>query len=414
MDREIDTRFRRGQNIKRALVSTLVVGLITAGFIWGPRMMKPSLSHSRIRTARVDFGPVEATVSASGTVVPEFEQVISSPVNARVTRILKRAGDEVRAGEPILELDVSESVLAVDKVNQQIALKQNQQAKTKLDLENTLIDLQSRWDIKNLEYKSAKASAARTRTLEKQGLISEEKLREAELQEEKGVFELRQLEHAQRNAQQSTKTQLEGLALEMQTLEKERAEAKRQLDLATTKSDRNGVLTWVVLEEGATVPKGSVIARIADLNMFRVDATFSDIHASRISVGLPASVKINDDYLQGTIASILPTIKDGIITATITLKDKASALLKSNLRVDVLIITDKKDKSLRIKKGPAISAEGVRDLFVVRGDTAVRVPVKIGISSFDNYEVIDGLIEGDEVIISDMTEYQHLKEVKLK
>jgi hypothetical protein len=53
MDREIDTRFRRGQTIKRALVSTLVVGLITAGFIWGPRMMKPSLSHSRIRTARM-------------------------------------------------------------------------------------------------------------------------------------------------------------------------------------------------------------------------------------------------------------------------------------------------------------------------------------------------------------------------
>jgi HlyD family secretion protein len=69
---------------------------------------------------------------------------------------------------------------------------------------------------------------------------------------------------------------------------------------------------------------------------------------------------------------------------------------------------------LRIKKGPALNAEGVRDVFVIRGDTAVKTPVKMGIASFDTYEVVDGLLEGDEVILSDMTGFQHLKEVQLK
>jgi HlyD family secretion protein len=414
MDREIDQGFRRKQFAKRGLFSLVVVSLIAAGFIYAPRLIKPSINRSRIRTAKVDSGIMEATISASGIVVPEFEQVISSPINARVTKILKRPGDQLKRGEPILELDVSESVLAVEKVNQQIALKQNQQAKIKLDLDNTLIDLQSRWEIKNLEYKSAKASAARSRTLSQQGLLSEEKLREAELQEEKNAFELKQIENSKRNAQQSTKTQIEGLALEMNTLQKEKIEAQRQLELATTKSDRDGVLTWVVTEEGATLQKGAVLARIADLNSFRVDATVSDIHAGKLSPGLPVSIKINDDYLQGTVATIQPTIKDGIMTATITLQDKASALLKSNLRVDVLIITDRKDKVLRLKKGPAINGEGLRDVFVIRGDTAVKTSVKIGISSFDLYEVLEGLIEGDEVIISDMTDYLHMKEAKLK
>jgi HlyD family secretion protein len=414
MDREIDQGFRRKQFAKRGLFSLVVVSLIAAGFIYAPRLIKPSINRSRIRTAKVDSGIMEATISASGIVVPEFEQVISSPINARVTKILKRPGDQLKRGEPILELDVSESVLAVEKVNQQIALKQNQQAKIKLDLDNTLIDLQSRWEIKNLEYKSAKASAARSRTLSQQGLLSEEKLREAELQEEKNAFELKQIENSKRNAQQSTKTQIEGLALEMDTLQKEKIEAQRQLELATTKSDRDGVLTWVVTEEGATLQKGAVLARIADLNSFRVDATVSDIHAGKLSPGLPVSIKINDDYLQGTVATIQPTIKDGIMTATITLQDKASALLKSNLRVDVLIITDRKDKVLRLKKGPAINGEGLRDVFVIRGDTAVKTSVKIGISSFDLYEVLEGLIEGDEVIISDMTDYLHMKEAKLK
>lgn len=414
MDREIDPNFRRRQFIKRIFFSLIVISLLTAGFIYAPRLMKSSVSRSRIRTARVDLGAIEATITASGTVVPEFEQVISSPINAQVKKILKRAGDEVRKGEPILELDINESILAIEKINQQIALKQNQQAKIKLDLQTSLSDLQSRWEIKNLEYKAAKAATERNRSLAKQGLLSEEKLREAELQEEKAAFELKQLDQSKLNAEQSTKTQIEGLALEMKTLEKERLEAQRQLELATTKADRDGVLTWVVQEEGSTVQKGAVIARIADLDSFRVSAAYSDIHAGRISAGMPASVKINDDYLPGTIASILPTIKDGIITAVIDLKDKSSALLKANLRVDVLIVTDKKDQALRIKKGPAINADGVRDLFVIRGDVAVKTPVKIGIASFDAYEVIDGLIEGDEVIISDMSDYQYVKEVKLK
>ncbi len=414
MDREINITVRRKQLFKRAGLVLLLLSGSAGIFIFGPAWIKPSLNRNRIRTAKVEYGLLEATITASGTVVPEFEQVLSSPIDARVLKILKRPGDLVERGTPILQLDVSASVLAVEKINQQIELKQNAQAKAKLDLEATLNDLQSRIETKTLDHQSLKAGTARNRELLKSGLLSEEKLREVELLEEKAALELKQLETSKRTSQQSTKTQLEGLDLELKQLEKERDEAKRQLELATTKSDRNGVLTWVVQEEGATIPKGSVIARIADLNSFRVDATLSDVHANRLSPAMPVSIKINDEYLRGAIRSIDPTIKNGVITLQVSLLDKSSALLKSNLRCDVLIVTDRKDKALRVKKGPFANAEGVRDVFVIRGDTAVKTPVKFGIASFDNYEVLDDLLEGDEVIISDLTDYQHLKEVKIK
>ena len=112
-------------------------------------------------------------------------------------------------------------------------------------------------------------TTARNRTLNKEGLLAEERLREIELAEEKARFEVKQLEESKRNAQQSTQTQLARLALERKTLEQERTEAQRQLELATTKADRAGVLTWVVNEEGATIQKGAVLARIADLRSFR-------------------------------------------------------------------------------------------------------------------------------------------------
>ena len=415
MDREIDVTFRRKRLMRRVIGGILSVALVSAFFILGPRLIKPSVARARIRTAKVDTGLIEATITASGTVVPEFERVISSPVNARVLKILKRPGAVLSKGDPILELDLNESRLAVEKLNQQVELKQNQQAKAKLDLENTLIDLQSRWEIKNIEYKASKASTARNRELRRHGLMSEERLREVELLEEKAAFELKQLEESKRNANASTKTQLEGLALEMKTLENERVEAQRQLELATTKSDRHGVLTQVIEEEGATVQKGVVLARIADLSAFRVEATVSDVHANRLSFGQPVRVKVNDELaLSGAIARINPTVNNGVITLVISLEDKSNAQLRSNLRVDALIATERKDRVLRIRKGPSLSGEGARDIFVIRDDVALKTSAKFGVAGVDHYEVIEGLLEGDEVIISDMTDYMHLKEVKLK
>jgi HlyD family secretion protein len=414
MDREIDASIKRKQLIRRALMGLILASVAIGGLIWGPQLITPTLSRTRIRTAKVESGSLEAQITATGTVVPELEQVLSSPLNARVLKILKRPGAILAKGDPILELDLNESKLALEKINQQIELKQNQQTKARLDLENTLIGLQSQSDIKSLEYKSAKAATSRNRTLHEQGLLSEERLREVELAEEKTRFELKQLEDSKRNAQQSTKTQLEGLALEMKTLDQERIEAGRQLELATTKSDRPGVLTWVINEEGATVQKGAVLARLADLSSFRVEATVSDVHANRLSPGLPVKVKINDDYLDGAINSINPTVNNGVMTLIVGLKEKADDRLRSNLRVDVLIATDRKDRVLRIKRGPFANSEGTRDVFVIRGDAAVKTPVKFGIASFEHFEVLSGLIEGDEVIISDMTDRMHLKEVKIK
>jgi HlyD family secretion protein len=415
MDREIEVVIKRKRLLRRLALVAALSAFAAAAFIWGPRLIVPSLARVLIRTARVDIGRVEASITATGNVLPEFEQVISSPISARILKILKRPGAVLARGEPIIKLDLNESQLALEKLKQQIALKRNQQAKEGLDLENRLIDLRSRWEIKYLEYKSARASTVRNRTLYQQGLLSEERLRELELIEEKVAFELKQLEAEQRNAEQSTKTQLEGLELELETLAEDSNEARRQLDLATTKSDREGVLTWVISEEGSTADKGAVLARIADLSSFRVEATVSDVHASRLSAGLPVKVKLNEaTSLDGRIARINPTVTNGLITLIVALADNSNKQLRSNLRVDVLIETERKEGVLRLKKGAFANGNVSNDVFVIRGDAAIRTPARFGISGSDHFEVTQGLLEGDEVIISDMTDYLHLREVKIR
>lgn len=414
MDRTIDTTTLRLRIARRIAVAIGLVLLVAAGLVFLPRFIKPTLARTRIRTAKVTSGPIEAVVTASGNVVPELEQVLSSPIDARILKIHKRPGATVRQGEPILTLDVSQSELALERIKQQIELKQNQQAKAKLDLETTLNTLRGQLEVKTLDYKSFKANTLRQRALFDSGLLSKEKLGEAELAEQKAESELRQLEASIATARKSTDTQIAGLALEMKTLAKEREEAARQLELATTKADRDGVLTFVVAEEGATVAKGAVLARLADLRSFRVDATVSDVHAARLTAGMPVTVKINDRMMKGSIATIDPTITNGVITVRVALAEQPADLLRSNLRVDVLIAVERKNEALRVKKGPFAGAQSVKDVFVVNGDRAVKRPVKLGIASFDELEILSGLSEGDEIIVSDMTEFQHLAEITLK
>ena len=412
MDRPVDATFRRRRIVKRGLSAVAVLVALLALFGLVPRWIRPSVNRSDIRVATVDAGPIEATISASGTVAPEFQQVLSTPIDARVVKILKRPGAVLKRGEPIIDLDVSESLLSLEKLDEQLALKQNQQARKKLDLESTLIAKRSQLRLREIDVKSLDIQVAKQKKLRADGLNSAEQLRQAEVDAEKAKVEVQQLRESIANAERSTAAELEGVGLEIATLKKEREQSLRLLERATTKADRDGVLTWVVSEEGALVRKGEVVARIADLSSFRVDATVSDIHASRLRAGMPARIKVNEaDWLDGAISTVLPTIKDGIMTAQISLEDKANKLLRSNLRVDVFIVTDRRQKAHRLKRGAYPNGEGVHDLFVVRGEKAVKTPVRIGLSSFDYCEVVDGLVGGDEVIISDMKDYNHLREV---
>lgn len=414
MDRPVDPSYSRRRWMKRVGLAVLIGLALLATFAWGPAFLTPSVPRTRVRTALVSTGPIESTLTASGTVVPEFEQVLAAPMNARVLRILKRPGDKVRKGDPIVELDVSESQSEVKTIDNRISIKENEQRQLQISLENTLIELRSQLEIKMLEVQALGLELSQNRNLRGESLISDEQLRKSEVQWQRAQIELKKLEESIQSAEKSTRAQLAGRDIEMAILRQEKQDKERRLRLATTQSDRDGVLTWVVQEVGSVVSQGAVIARVADLSSFRVEATLSDVHATQLMPGLPARVLANEKMLDGTITSILPTIKDGVMTIVIGLKDKADPNLRSNLRVDVYVVSGHKDKALKIKRGPAVPSEGTHDLFVIRGDVAVKTPIKIGLSSFEESEVLSGLMEGDEVIVSDMSDYLSRKEIRVR
>jgi HlyD family secretion protein len=379
-----------------------------------PGWIRPSIVRSRIRTAPVTTGAMDASFTASGVVTPAIERVVSSPLDARVLRILRRPGAAVHPGDAILELDVSDAVVALQQTESDLQFKDNQQAQTRLGYERSLVDLDGRLAIKTLQLETRQAELAMHRQLAGRGLLSTEQLRQSELAVRQAEIERGQLQLERANAGKATEVQLEGLSLERAALGRAVIEKRRVLDLATTKADRDAVVTWVVAEEGAAVRRGDVIARLADLRSFRVDATASDIHSTRIRPGLVVQVRVDGTALDGVIAEVYPKVEEGSVRFLVSLDDSANPVLRPSLRAEVQVITERRPRTLKVKRGPFADGTGARQVFVIRGDRAVRTDVELGVSSFDDVEILSGLTEGDEVVISDMRDFLHLEQMRVR
>lgn len=414
MDRELDVSFRRRLLARRVGMGGAGVALVVAVLLFLPGWLRPSVDRDRIRTARVERGPVEATVQASGTVIPAFESVLSSPVEARVQKILKRPGERVAVGDEILALDTSASRLDLERLEDRLAQKANEQEQIRIGLEKSLSDLRGQIEAQKLDTEVAEARAAQNRKLRAEGLVSEETLRVVEVEAKKARIQLRQLEEQVASERRSAESRVQGLSLDLAILRKERDEAGRQLELATTRADRAGVVTWVFSEEGGTVRRGDVIARIADPESFRIEATVSDVHSSRLAPGQPVKVVMDGESLPGRLATIYPSVENGSVKFNVDLADPKNPRLRQNLRVDVLVVTGTRAGTLRVASGPFADGGGTDRVFVVDGGRAVRRPIRLGLMGAEYLEVTDGLAEGDLVIVSDMRDYAHLTEVKLK
>lgn len=414
MDRPIDPGIVRRSRWRRVALAAVALALVTAATCAVPAVLGPSVRRDRVRIAAVERGIVDATISATGLVVPEVELVVSSPVDARVLRIRQRAGAQVRAGDPLVDLDLSQARLAVEALEQDLAIKANDRARRGIALDRSLIDLDGRIEVKRLQLGQFQAQLARDRQLRAEGLLSEELFRRSELAEAQAGVELGQLRAERTNAERATRAEIDGLALETAKLRGQAAEARRLLDRAGLRADRDGVVTWALGQEGVAVRAGDPVARLADLGAFRVDASVSDVHAPRLARGQPAVVKVGEARIDATVTAIDPAVANGAITVSLALREPAHPRLRPNLRVDVELVTDRRGDALRVRRGPFATGAGTQPVFVVRGGRAVRTAATFGVSSADYFEVIDGLAEGDEVIVSDMRDYASREEVRLR
>ncbi|WP_276497241.1 efflux RND transporter periplasmic adaptor subunit [Pontibacter litorisediminis] len=414
MDRELSAATKQANRRKRIWQLGIAAALVLAAVLGFRNVIAPGISRSEVRTAVVERGPVVATLTASGVVVPEYEQAITSPIQARIEQVVRNSGEQVAPGEQILLLDRSFTQLAYAKLKDEQQLNQHKSVQMRLELEKKLNSLESQLAIKRMNVKSLQAQLEDEQYLLKIGGGTREQVKQAELKLTIAQQELAQLEQDIESERKLLKADEQELSFTLAMNGRSLEELERKMEQAEVRATRPGVVTWVKNEIGSSVNAGEVIARLADLSSFRVQASISDAFADQLHVGGEATTRINNTDLKGSIVAIEPSVKNGTVTFYVALQEKSHQLLRPSLRVDLYITTATKDNTLRVKNGPYFNSGSPDKVFVLREDELLQVPARTGVSNTDFVELENGVQPGDVVVISDMKEYEHIQKVRLK
>jgi HlyD family secretion protein len=374
---------------------------------------KSSIKRSAITTAVVEKGDIENTINASGEVLPEFEETITSPINASVQKVIMDAGSKVKAGESILTLDKSASQTEFEKLKFQLESKRNDIKKLKLELDKSFYDIKSNNDIKQLKINSLEAEVENAKRLLKAGGGTRESVEQAELNLKVAKLEKQQLENEIKSKQQTMQVEMKEAEIAADIQQNDQHELERKLKLANIVASRSGVVTWVNKNIGSTIREGESLARIADLGSFKVVGSISDNYIDQLHNRMTAIIRINETQMRGTVANIYPSVQNGIVSFEITLNERNNKLFRPNMKVDVFLVTSTRNDVLRVANGAAFKGSSVQDIFVVSNSKAERRTVHIGMANFDYVEIKDNVQPGDVIIVSDMSEYKNSTEITI-
>lgn len=416
MDRELSKQERNSARRRKLLPYIIGGGVLAAGLASLFIVSRASVSREDLMIATVDTGTIETTVTGSGSVVPAFEEIINSPINSRIMEVYCKAGDSVDVDTPLLRLDLQSTETELNKLKDQIEIKNYELEQQKVNNSTRVSDLTMQVKVKEMTVNRLEVELRNERYLDSLGSGTGDRVRQAELAYNTGRLELEQMRQQLSNEHKVTDAGLNVKNLDINIARKNLGEMSRTLNDARIKAPRKATLTFINDQIGQKVSEGEKIAIISDLSHFKIDGEIADAYGDRIRVGSKAVVRIGrNERMSGTVSNVTPLSRNGVISFNIRLDDDANSRLRSGLKTDVYIMCDVMEDVRRIKNGTYYTGPGTYELFVFNGDNELeRRTVRLGDSNFEFVEVIDGLNDGDRVVVSDMKRFINASSVKVK
>jgi HlyD family secretion protein len=406
---------------KRIRTGVLIItGLVAVGGItYGLTKMKPAaptLERSTAVIATVKRGEMLREVSGNGTLVPQVTRWIPAPADGRVEKILVQAGMDVAAGTVIVELSNPQMEQQAIDAEFQVKTAEAEAENLRVRLESDGMTQQSQIASINAEYSQAKLQLDTDEELGKQGLVADLPLKVSRVHVEDLANRLRvekerlhiagKSTRAQLNAQQSRVAQLRALA----KLKRDQVEALK------VRAGTSGVLQQITVQEGQQVTPGLNIARIADPASLKAELKVVETQIKDVRVGQKAIVDTRNGVIEGQVSRIDPAAREGTFTVDVSFNGPLPASARADLSVDGKIELERLSNVLYVDR-PAFG-QGQQTVGIFRlspdGKEATRTQVSLGRSSVSTIEVVSGLREGDQVIISDTTSMDNYKTIRVR
>jgi HlyD family secretion protein len=376
----------------------------------------PTVDKSAIWMDTVKRGPMLRQVRGPGTLVPEEIRYISAATDGRVERLVILPGAPVQPDSILIEL--SNPVLERDALDadSQLRAAQAELVNVKAQSDRQVMDQQAAAATVRSDFHQAELQAATNEGLYKEGLIAEltvklSRVRAEELAtrnaiEERRVASVSDAAQAQVSVQEAHVEQLKALA----------ALKRSQKEALHVRAGISGVLQELPVQVGQQIGPGTTLAKVAEPKKLKAQLKIAETQAKDVQIGQPASIDTRNGVVAGKVSRIDPAVLNGTVTVDVAMVEALPDGARPDLSVDGTIELDRLKDVLYVGR-PAFGQEKSQvGLFRVNedGDEASRVKVRLGKSSVNTVEILEGLKPGDKVILSDMSAWDAYDRVRLK
>jgi HlyD family secretion protein len=408
-------RRKRLRRIAYAVVGLIVMAVLSVALA---RMepAAPSVDRATLLLDTVKRGPFVRQVRGLGTLVPEDTRWLPATTDGRVERILLRPGAVVRPDSVILEL--TNPQVEQEALNARLALQSAEAAleNLRVQLQNDLLTQQAQVASIEAEYKQAAMDAEANDTLAKQQLVSNLILRQSQLRAEtlRTRYDIEKKRLLMANESIDARTLVQKAAVDQA-----RAIAGLQLSrLAALKVTPGfaGVLQQVPVEVGQQVAPGQNLARVADPERLKAELRIAETQAKDVEIGQLAYVDTRNGIIPGRVSRKDPAATNGTVTVDVTLTAELPRGAVPDLSVDGTIELERVESALQVGRPAFGQEQSTIALFKVldAAGNAARVQVKVGRSAVNTIEIVSGLTEGDQVVLSDMSNWDDVDRVRLR
>ena len=400
-------RVRNRQYMLGAIAATLAL----MAFAWIAHAWVHS-SHvipaERLRMATVQRGHYVRDVAAQGTVVAAVNPTLFA-ISAGTVSYSVHAGDTVQKGAVLATLDSPDLNNEYQRERATLDSLDAALAHQGIEIRRQLLTSQQQADLAQVAIKAAERDLKRAQWAWDIHAMSERDYQHAidEVSRAKLNFD---------HARESAGLDRDSVVLDLKTrrLERDRqalvvAALKQRIEELSVRSPVDGMVANLAQPEKAHVTDSAPLITVVDLSALEIEFRVGESYASDIKPGMTADISLDGRTVSGTVTAISPEVRQNEVTGRVKFNAQERGL-RQNERAAVRIVLDERDSVIKFERGADIDA-ATRNVYVVRGDQAVRTPVELGAASMSEIEVIRGLAPGDTVIISDTRDFQEAPEL---
>lgn len=416
--RPFEAQKRRRKRIAIVTGSLVVLGLVTLG-LSRLEPAAPSVEKSAVWTDTVKRGPMLRQVRGNGTLVPKQIQYVQADSDGRVERILILPGAEVKADTVILELSNPELKQAAFDAEWALKGAEAQLIRLRVQLESERLSQQATLATLKSDLSQAVLDAEADEILAKDGLVPALTMKRsrAKANELQGRFELEK-----KRLEISADSVTAQLAVQEAEVEKYRASLglkQRQVEALHVKAGIDGVLQQIgdtqMLQVGQRVSPSATLAKVVRPSELKAEIKVIETQAKDIQLGQVATVDTRNGIIPGHVIRIDPAVQNGTVLVEVELDGPLPKGARPDLSVDGTIELERLNEVIFVGRMYQGQSDGSISIFklVKEGREAIRVPVKLGRSSVSTIEVVEGLQPGEQIILSDMSQWDTHERIRL-